>query len=254
MTVAQRQSHRRSRDRSGAVPSALPKPMRTLAIDVGGTKIKAVVLNELGELVTERLRFKTPVPAKPNAVLDAITGLAENFPEFDRISIGVPAVVTKGMTRDAPNLGPGWQDFNLGRTLAARLGKPVRAANDADIQGFGAISGSGVELVLTLGTGVGSALFVDGTLVPNLEFGSDKLSKKQLKQVGKARWNRRLLKAVMKLEGMFHYDRLYIGGGNARFVDIGTLPPKVTIVSNLNGLAGGIALWRKASPARSSVA
>jgi polyphosphate glucokinase len=93
--------------------------------------------------------------------------------------------------------------------------KPVRAANDADIQGLGAVSGKGVELVLTLGTGVGSSLFVDGTLVPNVEVGKNRLRNSELERLGKKVWNNRLVKVITKLEQMFHYGRLYIGGGNA---------------------------------------
>jgi polyphosphate glucokinase len=124
------------------------------------------------------------------------------------------------------------------------LKKPVRVANDADVQGFGAISGAGVELVVTLGTGVGTSLFVDGRLVPNLEIGKDKLRNSALQKVGKKKWNKRLIKFIKRLEEIFHFTKLYIGGGNSREVDVSLLPPHVTIVSNLNGLIGGIALWR----------
>ncbi len=94
---------------------------------------------------------------------------------------------------------------------------------------------------------MGSSLFVNGHLVPNVEVGRKKLSDADLQKVGKSRWNRRLTKTVKKLEKMFHYDRLYIGGGNARVVDIAGHPAHVTIVSNLNGLVGGLALWREHS-------
>jgi polyphosphate glucokinase len=123
----------------------------------------------------------------------------------------------------------------------------VRALNDADMQGFGAISGTGVELVLTLGTGVGSALFMNGMLVPNVEVGWDRLNNEALERIGKKKWNKRLLKAIEQLEALFHYDRLYLGGGNSQFVKVGKLPANVTIVSNLNGLVGGVMLWRDAA-------
>jgi polyphosphate glucokinase len=180
----------------------------------------------------------------PARLLDAIAGLAQRQGDFDRVSVGFPGVVRHGVTKSAPNLAPQWEDFNLAKAMAVRFEKPVQVANDADVQGFGAIAGTGVELVLTLGTGVGSALFVDGRLVPNVEVGWSKLGNAALKQVGKTRWNRRLVKAVRKLESRFNYDRLYIGGGNAKHVRIDALPPHVTIVSNVNGLVGGIALWR----------
>jgi polyphosphate glucokinase len=221
------------------------KPLRTLAIDIGATGLKAVVLNELGAPITERARVKTPASGMPGEVMDALTALALEQGEFDRVSVGFPGIIRNGVVKDAPNLAKEWKDFNVGEVLAARLAKPVRVANDADVQGFGAISGKGVELVLTLGTGVGSSLFVNGHLVPNVEVGRKKLSDVELQKVGKSKWNRRLTKTVKKLEKMFHYDRLYIGGGNARNVDIAGHPAHVTIVSNLNGLVGGLALWRE---------
>jgi polyphosphate glucokinase len=231
--------------KSDQPPPVDVKPVRTLAVDIGATGIKALILNEIGEPITERARLKTPDSGMPGVVMDLITSLAEQQGEFDRVSVGFPGVVRDGVVREAPNLADEWDDFNIAKVLSARLHKPVRVANDADVQGFGAISGTGVELVLTLGTGVGSALFVDGRLVPNVEVGKDKLNDEQLKKVGKKKWNKRLAKAIEKLEAIFHYDRLYIGGGNSKAVDISALPANVTIVSNLNGLVGGLALWRE---------
>ena len=97
---------------------------------------------------------------------------------------------------------------------------------------------------MTLGTGVGTSLFIDGRLVPNLEIGKGKLRNEALQKVGKKQWNKRVAKFVRKLETVFHFSRLYIGGGNSREVDVGLLPANVTIVSNMNGLIGGVALWR----------
>ncbi len=240
-------------DRVSKIRSAVPrtrtallqKAVKTLAIDVGATRIKASTLNELGEIVTKRVLTDTPRSGMPGAVMDIIAELADGQPEYDRISVGFPGIVQNGVVRAAPNLAPEWEHFNIGKILAARLRKPVRVANDADVQGFGAISGVGVELVLTLGTGVGSALFLNGHLIPNVEVGKDKLSNAELRRVGKKRWNKRLHKLIRKLEAMFYYDRLYIGGGNSKAVSIPDIPANVTIVSNLNGMAGGVALWRE---------
>jgi polyphosphate glucokinase len=223
------------------VPS---KPIRTLVVDIGGSGIKALVLNEIGEPMGERLRIPTPETTTPKAIMKAIKGLAKQAGPFDRMSVGVPGTVRSGVTTGVMNLGEEWDHFHLTKTLGTMFGKPVRAANDADMQGFGAISGTGVELVLTLGTGVGSSMFVDGRLVPNVRVGRNRLRNDELERLGKKRWNRRLRKSVVKLECMFQYDRLYIGGGNAASVDISILPGNVTIVSNLNGLLGGIALWQ----------
>lgn len=231
-----------------AVPTSQPvkhEPIRTLVIDIGGTGIKALVVNEIGEPIGERKRIPTPRRSTPQQIINAIRVLAKQAGRFHRVSVGFPGIVRNGVVSGAMNLDPAWEHFHLTKSLNKLFRKkPVRAANDADLQGYGAISGKGVELVLTLGTGVGSSLFVDGILVPNVEVGKNRLRHSELKRLGKKLWNNRLVKVIGKLEKMFHYDRLYIGGGNAALVDIGRLPGNVTIVSNLNGLLGGIALWR----------
>lgn len=225
---------------------------RTLSVDIGGTGIKAIILNDQGDALTERGRIETPRPATPRAILRVIDRLAAQGP-FDRISVGFPGVVRNGVTKTAPNLDEGWQNFALAKELGKRFKRPVRVANDADVQGFGAIDGHGVELVLTLGTGLGSALFADGTLVPNLELAhhrfrrgktyEEQLGNAALKKAGKGRWNKRLRRALRTLERLFSYDRVYLGGGNAKKIT-GALPPKTKTVPNIAGLLGGIALWR----------
>ena len=230
-----------------------PHAMRTLAVDIGGTGIKALVLSATGKALTERARVKTPRPATPGAVLNTIAGLAKEQGKFDRVSVGFPGVVRRGVTVTAPHLDGNWRNFRLAEALSKKLAKPVRVANDADVQGLGAIKGYGVELVITLGTGFGSALFVDGRLVPNLEMAHHPFQKNQTydeklgdtarKKIGKKKWNGRLLKAIATLEHLFNYDHLYIGGGNAKKI-ISKLPSNTRIVENVAGLLGGIALWR----------
>lgn len=223
----------------------------TLVVDIGASGIKAALVNELGDLVGRRVRQDTPPSGMPSDLLDTIVTVAKNFKSFDRVAVGFPGIIIDGIVTQAPNLAPQWKDFNLADVLRVRLKKPVRVANDADVQGFGAIAGQGVELVVTLGTGVGTSLFTDGHLVPNLEVGEDKLRNERLQKDGKKKWNRRLVKFIRRLEEKFHFSRLYIGGGNAKEVDISLLPAHVTIISNLNGLVGGIALWRDgAAPGR----
>jgi polyphosphate glucokinase len=225
---------------------------RTLCIDIGGSGIKALVVGTDGKPLTERLRVDTPRPATPKALVKAILGLAKQQGEFDRVSVGFPGVVRKGVVETAFNLHKDWIGVNVDRTLTKELGKPVRAANDADVQGLGAVKGEGVELVITLGTGFGSALFVEGRLVPNVQLGhhagwnkktyEEELGQKALKKAGKKKWNRRVRKAIASLAALFNYDRLYIGGGNAGKIDF-ELPARVKIVSNVEGLLGGLALW-----------
>jgi polyphosphate glucokinase len=227
--------------------------IRTLSVDIGGSGIKTIVLDEAGEALTERNRVPTPNPAQPEPVIQAIASLAAEQGEFDRVSVGFPGVVRHGVVYTAANLHPDWVKFNLETVLSERLGKPVRVCNDADMQGLGAIAGVGVELVITLGTGFGTALFVDGKLVPNLEGGhhpfrkgetyEQQLSRNALEQVGKRRWNKRLEKALESWQNLFNCDRIYIGGGEAKKIAI-ELPENVTIIPNINGLLGGIALWK----------
>jgi polyphosphate glucokinase len=231
---------------------------RTLAIDIGGSGIKALRLDPRGRPAGERMRVATPRPATPRAMIAAIERVARAAGAFDRIAVGFPGVIVNGEVRSATNLDPSWVGVNLETRLRRRLGKPVRAANDADVQGMAVIEGRGVELVVTLGTGVGTSLFVDGRLVPNLEMGQHVLRRGQSyeellgdrarRRAGPARWNRRLRRAVEALAIAFNFRRLYLGGGNARHVTR-KLPERVTIVGNLAGLLGGIRLWAKPAAA-----
>ena len=233
-----------------AEPSA---QIKTLAVDIGGSGIKALILDASGKPLTTRSRVETPKPATPKAVLDVIAGLAKAKGQFDRVSVGFPGVVRQGVTVTAPHLDPAWAGYKFASTLTKLLRKPVRLCNDADVQGYGAVSGQGVELVLTLGTGIGSALFVDGKLVPNLEVAphpfrrgktyDQLLNNAVMRKAGKAKWNKRLLRAIQTLEHLFNYDRLYLGGGNTKHIAI-PLPSNVKIVPNVAGLLGGIALWK----------
>ncbi|NJL20618.1 MAG: ROK family protein, partial [Leptolyngbyaceae cyanobacterium SM1_3_5] len=144
---------------------------KTLSIDIGGSGVKLLVLDEKGEPLTDRARVDTPQPPIPEKILAAIVELATTQKAFDRVSVGFPGVVRNGVIYTAANLDPAWIEFDLASALAEQLGKPVRVANDADIQGLGAVSGKGVEMVLTLGTGLGSALFVEGKLVKSTDVG-----------------------------------------------------------------------------------
>ena len=227
------------------------KSLRTLAVDIGGSGIKVMVLDTEGNPLSDRERLKTPQPAKPEEVIDTILTLAKSQ-EFDRASVGFPGVVQNGLIKTAVNLDKDWLNYDLATSLTQLLLKPVKVANDADIQGFGAIKGKGVELVITLGTGFGSALFVDGKLVPNLEMGhhpfrkgetyEEQLGRAALEKEGKKKWNSRLEKAIATLDHLFNYDALYIGGGETKNIKF-DLSKNTTVVPNVSGLLGGIKLW-----------
>lgn len=143
----------------------------TLAIDVGGSSIKAILLRDDGTAASKRSLIATPHPATPDVIVAALVNLIALHNSCDRVSIGFPSVVEKGITRGAINLHPSWDGFALAQLLQIKFDKPIQIANDADVQGCGAIAGQGVELVITLGTGFGSSLFLDGKLLPNLELG-----------------------------------------------------------------------------------
>ena len=230
-----------------------PQGPKTLAIDIGGSGLKMLVLDAAGNPITERTRKPTPKKPRPQAVLEVLHGMLPEHGEFDRVSAGFPGVVVEGEIRTAANLDPDWLGFNLAAALAESTGKPARVANDADVQGLGSVAGQGVELVITLGTGMGSALFLDGRLVPNLElphhpFHKGKTYEECLgddarKKLGNKKWSKLVQQAIGELRETFNFRVLYIGGGNAEKLKFG-LPADVQIVHNVSGLLGGIALWR----------
>ena len=227
---------------------------RTLAIDVGASGLKASVLNSRGRMVHERIRIKTPKPCPPGVLVRNLCRLVAPLPEFDRISVGFPGFVRAGRVLTAPNLGAdtAWKGYRLAAALQRRLGKPARLANDADIQGLAAMQGKGVELVVTLGTGVGTALFHDGRLLPHLEISQhtlwDNLNYDEYigdatrKRIGKKKWNRRVRQALDQLRVLVNFDKLHIGGGNAKRL-VFELDRDMRIVSNRAGILGGIRLW-----------
>lgn len=248
-----------------------PVPISTLAIDVGGTGLKAAVLDANGAMISDRLRVPTTYPMPPERLVAALKSLVAPLPPYDRASVGFPGVVRNGRVLTAPNLatlsGPGsmpdselvgaWAGFDLTGALAAALGCPVRVANDADLQGSAVVSGKGLEFVVTLGTGVGTALFVDGRLAPHLELSQHPLAKGETyderlgeatrERIGTKRWRPRVLDAIEILHTLLNYDRLYIGGGNSGRLQ-GYVGKDVILVDNTAGLLGGITLWEHDAP------
>lgn len=230
----------------------------TLSIDVGGSRLKAGVLDAAGAMVAGPVRVDTPHPSGPDAVLPALGGLARQLGRFDRISIGFPGVVRAGAVLTAPNLGTGdWHGFPLAARLSDALGKPARMLNDGSVQGLGVIEGRGVECVITLGTGMGFSLFRDGRIAPHLEMGQhpvrgDKtydqyVGAAALKSAGVKRWIKRVRRAIGFISTLTSYDVLYIGGGNAKLLDEKVLddkaPGTIKVVSNEAGITGGVRVW-----------
>jgi polyphosphate glucokinase len=225
----------------------------TLAIDIGGTGLKAAVLDAEGHMLDKRVRVRTPADPTPEAVIEALAHLVARLPEFDRISIGFPGVIRRGIVLTAPNLGTKqWKGFTLQDALSERFGKPARLENDAEVAGLGVIDGKGLEVVMTLGTGCGTAIFSNGRMTPHLELAHHPVHKSltydeyignaTLMEIGKKKWKRRVLKAIAVLRTLLNYDKLHIGGGNARVIDF-KLPKNVNLVSNDEGIIGGVKLW-----------
>ncbi|MBU6298289.1 MAG: ROK family protein [Alphaproteobacteria bacterium] len=227
---------------------------RILAIDIGGTGLKAAIIDAKGKLLSEHLRVLTPHPCPPALMVKTLRALVKPLKSFDCISIGFPGVVRGTHVLTAPHLGTDiWTGYDLAGHLSRKLGgKPVRLINDADMQGFAVIKGKGLELVVTLGTGFGTALFREGELMPHMEIAhmpahngktfDDYLGDKVLKKVGAKKWSSRVSRMLPFLYTMLHYDHLYLGGGNAKKL-VTALPPKTIIVSNIAGLKGGAGLW-----------
>jgi len=186
----------------------------------------------------------------------ALAELTAALPSFDRISVGFPGVVRGGHVVTAPHFGEkAWRGYPLEATVAQRLQRPARLLNDAEVQGLGVIARRGLEVVLTLGTGIGSAVFADGWLAPHLELAQHPLhngetyneyaGNEALHAYGKKKWNRHVLKTIEAVDSLLHYDVLYLGGGNARHLSV-DFPGNVRIASNDNGITDGIHLWDEA--------
>jgi polyphosphate glucokinase len=226
---------------------------RTLSIDVGGTGLKASVLDSAGRMMVARVRMPTPDPCPPAVLLRAVARLVARLPSFDRISIGFPGVIRGGHVITAPHFATqAWEDYSLEVAVSRRFGKPTHLLNDAEVQGLGIIARRGLEVVLTLGTGVGSAVFANGHLAPHLELAHHPIHKRKTyndyignearRAHGTKKWSRRVSKALDIVYSLLHYDVLYLGGGNAAHFML-PLPDNVRIVSNDAGITGGIHLW-----------
>ena len=239
-------------DQPAASEASAPGPV-TLAIDIGGSNLKAGLLDRDGAIVGKRVRVPTMHPSPPAQVVPALVALAKQLGPFDRVSVGFPGLIKNTVVQTAPNLGTkDWAGFDLAGTLHEQLGKPVRMLNDATVQGLGVISGQGLECVITLGTGFGFALYQDGRLAPQLEMSQHVIRKdmtydeylgvEALNKVGQKQWERRVERALAQLRAVVNFDMLYVGGGDAQKLTL-KLPKDVKIVPNTAGITGGVRLW-----------
>lgn len=228
---------------------------KVLSIDIGGSRIKATILDIEGNMLRDYVRINTPLSAEPEHIMQAIVELTRSFQPYTKVSVGFPGYVRNGIVHTAPNLSTEkWRGIDLSSKLSEILKRPVRVLNDADMQGLGIAKGKGLEMVVTLGTGFGTALLVDGNLLPHLEIAHHPVSKerdydqyigeKALEEVGIERWNKRIKKVIDILKTVINYDHLYISGGNSKKITFQT-DDNITLVSNIDGIKGGAKLWQK---------
>ena len=211
--------------------------MQILGIDIGGTGIKGTPVDTgTGSLLAERYRLPTPEGAKPAPIAEVVKSIAMQFDWHTPIGCGFPAVIRNGVAESAANINQKWIGTNVAQLFSEATGCPVYVVNDADAAGlaevnFGAGRGvHGVVMMITIGTGLGSALFIDGKLVPNTELGhieiecddaeslaSDNVRKQQ--DLSWKKWAKRLDKYLRTLESLFSPDLMILGGGAVKNQD-----------------------------------
>lgn len=240
--------------------------LRTLAIDCGGSGIKGSVVDEDGKMIAQRVRIKTPYPLPPDRFVQVLLRVAGRMPEFDRVTVGMPGMIRSGVvvytphypttagpyTPKDPALVRAWRKWDAQAILTEAFGRPTRVLNDAEVQGAAVIQRQGLEVMFTLGTGLGCAMYHDGRLAPHLEISHAPVRKgatydtwmglSVLREHGKRKWSQRVLATVDGLRPVFLWDHLYVGGGNSRLLTI-PLGNDVTIVPNVAGILGGVRAW-----------
>ena len=242
----------------------------TLAVDCGGGGIKASVLDAAGTMHAQPLRVATPYPLSPERLIGTVTELRAELPAADRVTLGMPGMIRGGVviktphyvtksgprSRVLPELVEAWSGFAMQSALEEALGVPALVLNDAEVHGAGVIAGTGLELVLTFGTGLGSAHFNGGRLAPHLELShapvrrgvtyDSFIGEPERLRLGNGMWSRRVRHVVEVLRPVFVWDRVYLGGGNSRRITpsvLERLGDDVVIVPNAAGIAGGVRAW-----------
>lgn len=243
-----------------------PPDVLTLSIDVGGSGLKASIVNAQGIMTTDRVRVDTPYPCPPDQLVASLTELVGSLLDVHRVSVGFPGLVRHGHVIEVPSLSravyggdrdpdlaAAWHGYDLAHALAQAFQLPTKVINDADMQGCAVAGDQGLEFVMTLGTGVGTALFNDGVLMPHLELSHGPfrdglsfdiaLGNSQRKEIGKERWAKRVRKAIQNFDDMLFFDRIYVGGGNAKHLTPSDIGPKGVVVPNTSGILGGVRVW-----------
>jgi polyphosphate glucokinase len=251
--------------------SSHPEAQSTLVIDCGGGGIKAAVLDESGTMRTQPVRVPTPYPLSTQLFVKTLVKLSREFPAVDQASIGIPGMIRHGVvittphyvtargprSRIDPDLVGQWHGFDARTALAEGLGVPTIVVNDAELHAAGLVTGQGLELVLTLGTGLGCAIFDGGRLAPHLEISQAPvrwglsydtyIGEHERRRLGDSFWSRRVVRVVDGLRPVFLWDRLYLGGGNSRHItasQIARLGDETVIVPNTAAMLGGARIWK----------
>ena len=242
----------------------------TLTIDCGGGGIKGSVLDDAGTMRAQPLRVPTPYPLPPTLFVKTLVELGSRLPVGDRVTVGMPGMIRHGVvvatphyvtrsgprTRVDPELVTAWHGFDARTALAEAFGLPVLVLNDAQVHGAGVVAGTGRELVLTLGTGLGWSLFDGGRLAPHLEMShapirwgmsyDTYIGEPERRRLGDAIWSRRVRNVAEALRPVVVWDRLYLGGGNSRRItaaQLGRMGDDVVVVPNDAGITGGVRAW-----------
>ena len=242
----------------------------TLSIDCGGLSIKASVLDNEGTMHAPAVAEPTPYPLSPTRLIEVFNSLAAQLPKADRVTVGFPGMVRHGVvvhtphyinvkgprTRLDPELYEAWTGLDFRSMIEKNFNLPTLMLNDAEVHGAGVVAGSGFEVVMTLGTGLGCAVFDGGKLAPHIELSHAPIRRSmnydtwigehERRRLGDTFWSRRIRSMISDLRPVFHWDRLYLGGGNARRIkpsDLAALGDDVVIVPNAAGIVGGVRAW-----------
>lgn len=242
----------------------------TLAVDCGGGGIKASVLDAAGTMHAQPVRTVTAYPLSPQRLVDTIASLASQLPPADRVTVGMPGMIRHGIvvstphyvtragprTKVLPELVTAWSGCDLRAAIGERLALPTLLLNDAEVHGAGVIAGAGLEMIVTLGTGLGNAIFDGGRLAPHAELSrglarwgltfDEYIGEHERLRLGDAMWSRRVRQVVESFRPVYLWDRLYLGGGNSRRITpqvLDRLGDDVVVVPNTAGIVGGVRAW-----------
>ena len=245
-----------------------------LSVDCGGGSIKSAVCTPEGALVTSPVVSKTTYPFRPSDLITLIQKLiADSSEEIDRITVGLPGMIRGGVvvhtphytrtngphTSSDPELVQVWRNLDLTHALRAATNLPVRIINDSELHGAALITGNGLEVALTFGTGLGSSHFLNGVLQAHLELSHAQflagvtydqyIGEHVRMKIGDDRWSARVLEVIAALQPVLWWDTLFIGGGNAHNLNSTTLDSltamgtHIKVVSNHIALTGGARVW-----------